>query len=109
MPVPVLFLYCRKLTHMEKTFTPERRLEIYKEAKRVCEGIDYVDGLCIVLGEVAYGDFRSAPWAYWSGMRLYFNELRHWQLDFHFFTPTERREILESAIAEVTELINSKP
>ena len=107
-----LFRYCSYIagnyTHMETTFTPERRLEIYKEAQRVFEGIDYKEGLCIVLGEVAYGDYSNAPWSYWSGMRLYFNELRHWQLDFHFFTPTERREILESAIAEVTELINSK-
>ena len=93
---------------MQNTFTPERRLEIYKEAQRVCEGIDYTEGLCIVLGDVAYGYYSNAPWSYWSGMRLYFNELRHWQLDFHFFTPTERREILESAIAEVTELINLK-
>lgn len=94
---------------MENTFTPERRLEIYKEVQRECEGNDYADGLCIVLGEVAYGDFRSAPWKFWHQTQARFPELWDWELlSRKHFTPTERREILESAIAEVTELINSK-
>jgi hypothetical protein len=79
-----LFRFCSYIagnyTHMQNTFTPERRLEIYKEAQRVCEGIDYTEGLCIVLGEVAYGDFRSAPWRYWDQMQAYFTELIHWEL-----------------------------
>jgi hypothetical protein len=92
---------------MEHTFTPERRLEIYKEAQRVCEGIDYVDGLCIILGEVAYGCFRWGPWTFWNQAKTHFPELRHWDLSYEGFTPTQRREILESAINEVTELIKS--
>jgi hypothetical protein len=94
---------------MENTFTPERRLEIYKEAQRVLSETGYDNGLCIVLGDIAHGDYHHAPWNAWRQMQPYFNELRRWKLPFlALFTPTQRREILESAIAEVTELIKSK-
>jgi hypothetical protein len=94
---------------MEKTFTPERRLEIYKEAQPVLTEYGYDNGLCVVLGDVAYGSYYKAPWAYWHEMQEYLIELRHWHLlPDDCFTPTQRREILESAIAEVTELIKSK-
>jgi hypothetical protein len=94
---------------METTFTPERRLEIYKEAQRKCEEESYAHWLCILIGDIAYSFYSEAPWTYWDEMQPYFPELKHWSLhDGGLFTPTERREILESAIAEVTELINSK-
>ena len=96
---------------MKKTFTPERRLEIYKEAQRVLSETGYDNGLRIVLGDVAYGHFSAAPWMKWSEMQPYFPELRRFDFELNTikqFTPIKRREILESAIAEVTELINSK-
>jgi hypothetical protein len=88
---------------MQNTFTPERRLEIYKEAQE--KDLDY--GLCIVIARVVYGSYLIAPWAGWHKMQQYFPELRHWSIN-NAFDPTQRREILESAIAEVTELIKSK-
>jgi hypothetical protein len=108
-----LFRFCSYIasnyTHMENTFTPERRLEIYKEAQQVLSETGYDNGLCIVLGDIAYGQYYSGPWRYWDQMQAYFTELIHWELlPNKLFTPTQRREILESAIAEVTELINSK-
>jgi hypothetical protein len=95
---------------MENTFTPERRLEIYKEAQLLCVKHNYEEGLCFMIGIVAFGSYWNSPWDYWHEMQPYFQELRHWELEERcYFTPYDRREILESAIAEVTELINSKP
>ena len=94
---------------MENTFTPKHRLYIYKEAQRILSKAAYDNGICIVLGDVCYGNFYNAPWNTWRQMQPYFNELRRWALPkTGLFTPTQRREILESAIAEVTELIKSK-
>jgi hypothetical protein len=94
---------------MEHTFTPERRLEIYKEARKINEFIGYHGLLCVVVGNAVCNNTEETPWDYWHEMQLHFPEFRHWHCTLYKeFTPTQRREILESAIAEVTELINSK-
>jgi hypothetical protein len=95
---------------MQNTFTPERRLEIYKKAQVESEEYDYGRWLCILIGDIAYSEYPEAPWTYWDEMQQYLPELRRFVLsESGLFTPTQRREILESAIAEVTELIKSKP
>jgi hypothetical protein len=104
-----LFRFCSYIAgnyiHMKKTFTPERRLEIYKEALEK----DLDPGLCVVIGRICYGRYFDSPWCDWQGMREYFPEFIRCRLGSgEWFSPTQRREILEFAIAEVTELINSK-
>ena len=95
---------------MQNTFTPEGRLEIYKEAKLECEKLNYTERMYVIIGVIIRDKFSfQIPWLFWSEIQPYFPEFRHWKCDdYKYFTRTQRIKILKSAIAEVTKLIKSK-
>ena len=61
-------------------FTKKQRVEHYSKAIEILtklERKDLTNGICIVLGQIVYGNFNLAPWTYWRTLVEYFPELEN--------------------------------
>ena len=52
-----------------------KRIRYYKALFKIAEKSNYDVGICIVLGELAFGSFEDAPFNVWDGAVRYFPEL----------------------------------